>query len=154
MPCWLEEKLGWLRDFRQEVGRYQRLLDCVEVASQEVKNHGLGQQTAQQVFRQLAPEALQDASLGDFRSGLRGYLQEEGGKVPQGQSWLGTSDVIESLFGKYKWFGEKAPYAEVGASSEKRPRLEGHYEWRFLSSRRAPTPARAPAAAWSLRSPR
>src|SRR5262249_2485035 len=33
-----------------------------------------------------------------------------------GQSWLGTSDVIESLFGKYKWFGEKAPYAEVGAS--------------------------------------
>jgi hypothetical protein len=24
--------------------------------------------------------------------------------------------VIESLFGKYKWFGEKAPYAEVGAS--------------------------------------
>src|SRR5205823_4911468 len=82
--CWLEEKLGWLRDFRQEVGRYQRLLDCVEVASQEVKNHGLGQQTAQQVFRQLAPEALQDASLGDFRSGLRGYLQEEGGKVPQG----------------------------------------------------------------------
>jgi hypothetical protein len=36
--------------------------------------------------------------------------------VPQGQSWLGTSDVIESLFGKYKCFTEKAPYAEVGAS--------------------------------------
>ncbi len=29
---------------------------------------------------------------------------------------MGSSDVIESLFGKYKWFGEKAPYAEVGAS--------------------------------------
>lgn len=114
--CWLEEKLGWLRDFRQEVGRYQRLLDCVEVAQQEVKNHGLAQQTAQQVFCQLAPEALQDVSLADFLSGLRSYLQEEGDKVPQGQSWLGTSDVIESLFGKYKWFGEKAPYAEVGAS--------------------------------------
>jgi hypothetical protein len=43
-------------------------------------------------------------------------LREEGGKIPSGESWLGTSDVIESLFGKYKWLGEKAPYAEVGAS--------------------------------------
>ncbi len=40
---------------------------------------------------------------GFFRS-LKGYLEEEGGKVPPGQSWLGTSDVIESLFGKYKSF--------------------------------------------------
>jgi hypothetical protein len=113
---WLEERLGWLRGFRQELGHYQRLLDCVAVASQEVKNHGLGRQTAGRVFSQLAKEVLHDAGLADFLAQLRGYLQEEGSKVPAGQSWLGTSDVIESLFGKYKWFGEKAPYAEVGAS--------------------------------------
>jgi hypothetical protein len=112
----LEEKLGWLRDFRQEVGRYKRLLDAVQQTEQDVKNHGLGRQTAERVWDQLAPEVRQDASLGDFLTRLRGYLVEEGGKVPSGESWLGTSDVIESLFGKYKWFGEKAPYAEVGAS--------------------------------------
>jgi hypothetical protein len=33
-----------------------------------------------------------------------------------GQSWLGTSDVIESLFGKYKCSLEKSPDGEVGAS--------------------------------------
>jgi hypothetical protein len=114
--CWLEEKLGWLRDFRPELGRYQRLLDAVSRAEQEVKNHGLGRQTAKRVWDQLAKEVLGDASLRDFLAGLRGYLEQEGGKVPEGQSWLGTSDVIESLFGKYKWFGEKAPHAEVGAS--------------------------------------
>jgi hypothetical protein len=113
---WLAEKLGWLHGFRQEVGRYKRLLDAVRLTEEVVKNHGLSPQTANQVWGQLAPEVLEDVSLRDFLSGLRGYLQEEGGKVPQGQSWLGTSDVIESLFGKYKWFGEKAPYAEVGAS--------------------------------------
>jgi hypothetical protein len=113
---WLEEKLGWLRDFRQELRRYQRLLGAVEVTQREVKNHGLGRQTAALVFRELSPEVLQDAGLAEFRAELRAYLEEEGGKVPEGQSWLGTSDVIESLFGKYKWFGEKAPYAEVGAS--------------------------------------
>jgi hypothetical protein len=113
---WLEEKLGWLQDFRQEVGRWQRLLNAVHQTEQEVKNHGLGKQTAAQVWSQLTPEVLQDASLTEFLTGLKGYLKEEGDKVPAGESWLGTSDVIESLFGKYKWFGEKAPYAEVGAS--------------------------------------
>ncbi len=47
---------------------------------------------------------------------MKGYLKEEGSKVPVGQSWLGTSDVIESLFGKYKSFLEKSPEGEVGAS--------------------------------------
>ena len=121
--CWLEGKLGWLRDFRQELRHYQRLLEAVSQAEQEVKNHGLGRQTAKRVFCQLAKEVLRDAGLTDFLAQLRGYLQEEGSKVPAGQSWLGTSDVIESLFGKYKWFGEKAPYAEVGASALTLPLL-------------------------------
>jgi len=113
---WLEEKLGWLRDFRPEVECWQRLLGVVHQTAQEVKNHGVGKQTAAQVWGQLALEVFQDARLSDFLTELRGYLKEERGKVPAGESWLGTSDVIESLFGKYKWFGEKAPYAEVGAS--------------------------------------
>jgi hypothetical protein len=112
----LEEKLGWLRDFRQEVACYQRLLEVVKQTEQEVKNHGLGRKTAARLWRQLPAKVRQDASLRDFLRGLRGYLKAEGSKVPVGQSWLGSSDVIESLFGKYKCFGEKAPDAEVGAS--------------------------------------
>jgi hypothetical protein len=113
---WVMEKLGWLQEFREEVGHYQHLVEAVCQTEQEVKNHGLGQQTVQQVWAQLAPEVLQDTRLENFLGELKNYLQEEGDKVPAGETWLGTSDVIESLFGKYKWFGEKAPYAEVGAS--------------------------------------
>lgn len=112
----LEEKLGWLRHFRQEVTRYQCLIEVVKQTEQEVKNHGLGRQTATRVWRQLPAAVRRDPSLAVFLKELRGYLKEEGGKVPVGQSWLGSSDVIESLFGKYKCFGEKAPDAEVGAS--------------------------------------
>jgi hypothetical protein len=112
----LEEKLGWLRDFREELARYQRLVETVKQTEQEVKNHGLGRQTAARLWRQLPAELRRDASLGAFLTGLKGHLKEEGSKVPVGQSWLGTSDVLESLFGKYKWFGEKAPDGEVAAS--------------------------------------
>jgi hypothetical protein len=112
----LEEKLGWLRDFRPEVARYGHLISAVKQTEEEVKNHGLGGQTAARLWRQLPGQLRRDSSLGEFFRDLRGYLKEEGSKVPVGQSWLGTSDVIESLFGKYKSFLEKSPDGEVGAS--------------------------------------
>ncbi len=31
-----------------------------------------------------------------------------------GKTWLGTSDIIESIFGKYKIFSEKTPMIEIG----------------------------------------
>lgn len=112
----LEEKLGWLRDFRPEVSRYGHLISAVKQTEEDVKNHGLSGQTAARLWRQLPGQLRRDSSLGEFFRNLRGYLKEEGSKVPVGQSWLGTSDVIESLFGKYKSFLEKSPDGEVGAS--------------------------------------
>jgi hypothetical protein len=112
----LEEKLGWLRDFRQEVARYQRLIEAVKQTEEEVKNDGLSRQTAARLWQRMPAQLRRDASLKEFLRSLKGYLKEEGSKVPVGQSWLGTSDVIESLFGKYKCFLEKSPDGEVGAS--------------------------------------
>src|SRR5438309_3115719 len=112
----LEEKLGWLRDFRQEVARYQRLVEAVKQTEEEVKNDGLTRRTAARLWQQMPAQLRHDASLREFLRSLKGYLEKEGSKVPVGQSWLGTSDVLESLFGKYKSFLEKSPDGEVGAS--------------------------------------
>jgi hypothetical protein len=112
----IEEKLGWLRDFRHEVTRYGNLIEAVKQTEEEVKNHGMCRETAARLWQQLPAQLRRDSSLKGFFRGLKGYLKEEGGKVPAGQSWLGTSDVIESLFGKYKSFLEKSPDGEVGAS--------------------------------------
>jgi hypothetical protein len=114
--AWVTEKLGWLQGFREDVGRYQRLLSVVRSTEEVVKNHGLGRGTSMQVWQGLAPEVLEDASLNAFLRKVRSYLEEEGSKIPARQRWLGSSDVIESVFGKYKWLGEKGPYAEVSAS--------------------------------------
>jgi hypothetical protein len=112
----LEEKVGWLREFRADVAHYDRLREVVEQTQEEVKTRGMGATTAERVWERLDAEVLDDPRLADFLSGVRSYLEEEGGKIPNRENWLGTSDVIESLFGKYKWMGEKAPYAEVGAN--------------------------------------
>ena len=41
-------------------------------------------------------------------------MLEEGDKVPQDKSLLATSDIIESLFGKYKLFSAKSCLKEIG----------------------------------------
>jgi uncharacterized membrane-anchored protein YjiN (DUF445 family) len=112
----LKEKVGWLREFREDVTHYNGLHEVVERMHQEVKTRGPGASTAERVWEQLRAAVLDDPRLTDFLTVLRSYLEEEGEKIPGGECWLGTSDVIESLFGKYKWLGKKAPYAEVRAN--------------------------------------
>jgi hypothetical protein len=114
--AFLEEKLGWLREFRQEVARYQRLVEVVKQTEEAVKNEGLTRRTAARLWQQMPSQLRGDSHLREFLRSLKGYLENEGSKVPVGPSWLGTSAVIESLFGKYKSFLEKSPDGEVGAS--------------------------------------
>ena len=43
-------------------------------------------------------------------------MQKEGAKVPLRQQYLGSSDVLESLFGKYKDLADQAPSREITAN--------------------------------------
>lgn len=42
------------------------------------------------------------------------YLAFEASQIPEEQTLLGTSDIIESLFGKYKIFSAARPLKELG----------------------------------------
>ena len=44
------------------------------------------------------------------------FVREEGQKVPVGATYLGTSDVLESLFGKYKMLVARTPGGEITAN--------------------------------------
>lgn len=42
------------------------------------------------------------------------YLNIQSAKLKNGDTFLATSDVIESLFGKYKLFSDRCPIKEMG----------------------------------------
>jgi hypothetical protein len=44
---------------------------------------------------------------------MQAYLKCESAGIDEGQVWLATSDVLESLFGKYKLFSQRSPLKEV-----------------------------------------
>jgi hypothetical protein len=48
--------------------------------------------------------------------GVVRFVREEGEKVPVGVIYLGTSDVLESLFGKYKMLVARTPCGEITAN--------------------------------------
>ena len=47
---------------------------------------------------------------------IEGFLSVEGKKVPAGQALLGSSEVIESLFGSYKQYVERSVWSEIGSN--------------------------------------
>ena len=68
------------------------------------------------LFRSLArqpelPKAWRRAR--DFRAKLLGYVRREGRGRARDEALLATSDVLESLFGKYQRYTERSPQTEM-----------------------------------------
>ncbi len=112
---WLEARLSWLRDYRHDLAQYGQLLRVSEQVQAEVKNNGLSRQTPQVLEDRFAAQ-MQGGRWQRWWGRLMEYLKVEAERVPQGETWLGSSDVIESLFGQYKNASGRAPFPEIGAN--------------------------------------
>jgi hypothetical protein len=112
---WLEARLGWLREYRRDLEQYGQLLRVSEQVQAEVKNNGLSRQTPEVVEERFAAEMERGRWQAWWRR-LAAYLKAEAQQVPEGEKWLGSSDVIESLFGQYKNASGRAPFPEIGAN--------------------------------------
>lgn len=50
----------------------------------------------------------------EFAQKILGYLTIELSFIQPGQTLLATTDVLESLFGKYKQFSSRSPFKQIG----------------------------------------
>ncbi|MEH1917682.1 hypothetical protein [Nostoc sp.] len=50
----------------------------------------------------------------EFAQKILSYLTQEISQITLGQTLLATSDVLESLFGKYKHFSSRSPLKQIG----------------------------------------
>lgn len=105
-----EEHLGWLLDYREAVDDYRQRMADVEWFEQRLKRDGLRAGTADVLRRETASS---NPALQTLRTQMQAYLKRESAGIDEGQVWLATSDVLESLFGKYKLFSQRSPLKEV-----------------------------------------
>ena len=110
---YFQEKLGWLAPYKDEIASYAEMIELVQTAQQQVKQEGLSQ-TSRMDFEDSIKDKVLTAPAEQIKEQIIGYLTQEGGEIPDGKILLGTSDIIESIFGKYKQHTANSPLKEVG----------------------------------------
>ena len=107
-----DEKLGWVMEFAEDIKSHAQVVEISHTAQEQVKTQGLHQRSAD-VFDQDVKEMEFLPRPKSVKEQVDHYLSMEGGKVGEGKILLGTSDTLESIFGKYKNFSH-GPFNEMG----------------------------------------
>ncbi len=106
------DKLGWLTGYELELIKWNQMLLLTRSVETHLKQSGISDRSPSHfekervVFPTLAVEK--------FQQHIFHYLTVESKKFTTGGTYLATSDVIESLFGKYKQFSARCPIKEMG----------------------------------------
>jgi len=101
----LKKHCGWLVEYKELIERLKQfdlINKCVRL---HVREHGISFNTAEQV-EALLNEAIKEAPFNmiacEYAGKLIDFFKEQSKMVPLNQVWMGSSEIIESLFGKLK----------------------------------------------------
>lgn len=107
------QKLGWLLEYRTLLEPYSQMLALVRTLQHQLKHQGLTTETKTNFIKQTSSRQLSPRLLA-FKRKLLYYLDLQTAALPPEQSLLGSSDIIESIFGKYKLLSAKSPLKHMG----------------------------------------
>jgi hypothetical protein len=97
----INEKLSWLTTFRDSLQQWQHIMTVVEKVESYIRNKGYSQQTTVELECLLN----QNPSTGPaqrIKEQLMAFVKQQSANVKAGEILLGSSEIIESLFGKQK----------------------------------------------------
>jgi hypothetical protein len=106
------DKLGWLVDYQSELIRWHQMTVLTRRLETQLKKSGINQQSLNN-FQDNKWE-FGDSKLSKFYQHICDYVTTQSAHIQEGKTFLATSDVIESLFGKYKRFSASCPFKEMG----------------------------------------
>ena len=109
-----KEKLSWVLNYRSLLAVYQEIAICFDIVTQEVRENGYYPGLKETLKRKCEPTLYSERGQ-YFFSKLLAKANEEAIKVPAGQRLPGCSEVIESVFGKYKQLEKN--HASAGLTS-------------------------------------
>ena len=108
---WFDRTVGWVRGFASELALWRELLTIIATTKKQVRDEGLHLASGAALEPKLEPRA---ARAEQFAQRVCEFVREEGVRVPSGWRYVGCSDVIESIFGKYKSYLERSPSPSLG----------------------------------------
>jgi hypothetical protein len=98
----VEEKLGWLREYREALYHWSVLLAIAEKIERYVRSEGYHATAAEQLRKRLEGLAI-NVSTQKMTEDALSFVAEQSSQSRRGERLIGSSEVLESLFGKYKY---------------------------------------------------
>jgi hypothetical protein len=109
----VEEKLGWLRKFVPQVGRWGEMLSVIGAAEHYVRHEGLHAKAAEELAVVLPTSTI--PAVQRLRKQLLEFIAVEAQQAREGERLLGSSEVLESIIGKFKHVaGERGQHGLTG----------------------------------------
>ena len=97
----VHEELGWISEFRQELDKWESLMNIALRAESFVRREGLYNGCHHKLKAELNKEIVSERSK-EFSKKYFDFVKRECSKAGPGECLLGSSEVIESVFGKLK----------------------------------------------------
>jgi hypothetical protein len=97
----IEEKLSWILKFHEKINEWGNMMAVVQIVESGVRNNGLSNKTLNQLENELNNLTLCDKAI-LIKNELLSFLEIESSKAKSNEMLLGSSEIIESLFGKQK----------------------------------------------------
>jgi hypothetical protein len=109
----LVDKLGWLRNFAVPVRRWGEMLSVIGAAEHYVRHEGIHAKAGEEMAAVLPKSAI--PAVKRLRKQLLDFLALEGQQAREGERLLGSSEVLESIIGKFKHLaGERGQHGLTG----------------------------------------
>ena len=96
----VEAKLGWLRKFAQPLRRWNEMLAVAGAAEHYVRHEGIHTQAAEELAARLPKSTIPVVKR--LRKQVLDFIEEQGRQARPGERLLGSSEVLESIIGKFK----------------------------------------------------
>ena len=97
----LKAKLGWLKQFRDPLQEWEALLGVAITSECFVRKHGLWQGAEVALSKRL-DHGIASPKVRQLREQLLAFVKTESLKAKPEEHLLGSSEIIESVFGKLK----------------------------------------------------
>ncbi len=99
-----EEKFNWIQEYSDDIIDYKQYLTVIKTIKKKIITEGLSRKTIGGIKKDISIINLNKKGL-DFSDTLMKRLSDN---IPKNakykEAYLGVSDIIESLFGKYKYY--------------------------------------------------
>ena len=108
----LELKLGWVQEYKESLIIWKEMISITRSIEEKIKKEGLSQEFYEK-FEQNCQSISKGERINQFRAKIQESFTKELSMIGEDEIRTISTDVIESLFGKYKSFSQKSPLKEI-----------------------------------------